>query len=152
MAPTDSPEMLFYRIDQSQEIQRNGKLPYSDDQITAKTVRILIQSNIFPLKEFDTWEGTAQKTYPALKLFMHKAYGRRLTAMALRSTWGQNEYYNQMMYSVFAKENGNESDNNPVTTITHTAALMAAPSSTSTTKSTAISAKVATAINQLLAN
>ena len=56
------------------------------------------------------------------------------------------------MYNIFAKENENESDDNTVMTIRQTAALMAAPSSTSTTKSTAISAKVAAAINQLLAN
>ena len=72
--------------------------------------------------------------------------------MALRSTSGQNKYSNQTMYNLFAKENENESDDNTVMTIRQTAALMAAPSSTSTTKSTAISAKVAAAINQLLAN
>jgi hypothetical protein len=54
MAPTDSPEMLFYRIEQCQEIQRIGKLSYSGEQIIANAVRILIQSNIFPLKEFDS--------------------------------------------------------------------------------------------------
>jgi hypothetical protein len=64
----------------------------------------------------------------------------------------QNGYSNQMMYHVFAKENENESDGNTITTITQTAALMAAPSSTSTSKGTAISAEVAAAINQLLAN
>jgi hypothetical protein len=125
MAPTDIPEMLFYRIEQCQEIQRIGKLSYSDDQIIANMVRILIQLNIFPLKEFDTWEATAQKTYPALKTFMHEAYGCRLTAMALRSTSGQNGYSNQTMYNVFAEEHENESDNDTVTTITQTAALTA---------------------------
>jgi hypothetical protein len=38
MASTDSPEMLFYRIEQCQEIQRIGKLPYSNDQIIANVV------------------------------------------------------------------------------------------------------------------
>ena len=132
MAPTNSPEMLFFRIEQCQAIQRIGKLPYSNDQIIANAVRILVQSNIFPLKEFDTWEATAQKTYPALKMFMHEAYERRLTAMALRSTSGQNGYSNQTMYHVSDKEHGNESDEDTVTTITHTSASMAAPYSTST--------------------
>ncbi len=54
MTPTDSPEMLFYQIEQCQEIQKIGKLPYSDDQIIANAIRILFQANIFPLKEFDT--------------------------------------------------------------------------------------------------
>jgi hypothetical protein len=86
------PKMLFYRIEQCQEIQRIGKLPYSDEQIIANAVDILIQAHIFPLKEFDAWESVIPKTYPALKMFIHAAYGRCLTAMALRSTSSQNEY------------------------------------------------------------
>jgi hypothetical protein len=39
--------MLFYRIEQCQEIQRIGKLPYSDEQIIPNAVRILIQANIY---------------------------------------------------------------------------------------------------------
>ena len=72
--------------------------------------------------------------------------------MALCSTSGQNKYSNQTMYNIFAKENENESDDNTVTSIMQTAALMATPSSTGTAKGTAVSAKVATAINQLSAN
>jgi hypothetical protein len=73
-------------------------------------------------------------------------------ASLLRSTSGQNGYSNQTMYHVFDEEHGNESDKDTVTTITQTAAIMAAPGSTSTSQGTAISAKVAAAINQLLAN
>jgi hypothetical protein len=73
MAPTGSPEMLFYQIEQCQEIQQIGKLPYSDEQIIANAIRILVQANIFPLKECDTWEATVIKTYPALRTFFHKA-------------------------------------------------------------------------------
>jgi hypothetical protein len=72
--------------------------------------------------------------------------------MALCSTSGQNGYSNQTMYIVFAKENEKESDDDTVTTITQTAALTTTPSSTGTAKGTAVSAKVATAINQLPAN
>jgi hypothetical protein len=50
MTPGDSPEMLFYQLEQRQEIQRIGKLPYSDEQIIANAVHILEMSNIFPLK------------------------------------------------------------------------------------------------------
>jgi hypothetical protein len=92
MPAGDSPEMLFYRIEQCQEIQRNGNLPYSDEQIIANAIHILLQANIFPLKEFNAWEAVTPKTYPALKTFIHGAYGRHLTAMALRSTSGQNGY------------------------------------------------------------
>jgi hypothetical protein len=56
------------------------------------------------------------------------------------------------MYHRFNEEHGNESDKDTVMTITQTAAIMAAPDSTSTSQGTAISAIVAVAINQLLAN
>jgi hypothetical protein len=73
MTTGDSPEMLFYRIEQCQEVQRVGKVPYTDEQIIANAICILATSNIFPLKEFDTWETTATKTYPALKMFFQEA-------------------------------------------------------------------------------
>ncbi len=53
MPAGDSPEMLFYRIEQCQEIQCICNLPYSDEQIIANAIRILLQANIFPLKEFN---------------------------------------------------------------------------------------------------
>jgi hypothetical protein len=84
MTPTDLPKMLFYRIKQCQEIQHIEKT-----KIIASAVRILFQANIFPLRDFDTWEASATKTYPALKTFFHEAYGQRLSALALRSTSGQ---------------------------------------------------------------
>ncbi len=75
LTPGNSPEMLFYRIKQCQEIQRIRKVPCSDNQIIATAICILVTSNIFPLKEFDAWEAMANKTYPALKTFFHEAYG-----------------------------------------------------------------------------
>jgi hypothetical protein len=72
---TDSPEMLFYRIKQCQEIQCIGKLLCSNDQITANAACILFQANVFPLKEFVMWEALATKMYPTLKTFFHEAYG-----------------------------------------------------------------------------
>ncbi len=80
MTAGNLPEMLFYRIKQCQEIQRIGNLPYSKEQIIANVVRILLQANIFSLKEFDAWDAVTLKTYPALKMFIDAAYGRRLTA------------------------------------------------------------------------
>jgi hypothetical protein len=152
MAPTDSPKMLFYRIEQCQEIQCIGKLSYSDEQIIANAVRILIQINIFPLKEFNTWEAMTPKTYPALKRITLEAYSRRLMAMALRSMSGQNGYAHQMIYNVMEAGISDDTDNNTVMKITQTAALTAATGDTTPSRKTAISAKVATAINQLSAN
>jgi hypothetical protein len=59
MTHGDSSEMLFYHIKQCQEIQQSRKILYSDDQIIATVVRILVTSNMFPLKEFDAWEAVA---------------------------------------------------------------------------------------------
>ncbi len=51
---TEAPEMLFYRIKQCQEIQTIAQDPYTSKQIIGNAVRLLMQSGIFPLKEFDT--------------------------------------------------------------------------------------------------
>ena len=79
--PTDSPEMLFYRIEQCQEIQTLAQDPYLATQIINNAVKLLMQLNIFPIKEFNTWDAINPTTYPALNIFIHKAYTRRLTAM-----------------------------------------------------------------------
>jgi hypothetical protein len=88
----DLPEMLFYRIKQCQQIQRIGKIPYSNDQIIATALRILVQSIIFPLKQFHAWEAMATKTYPALKTFILEVYGQQLAAIKLRNASGQSRY------------------------------------------------------------
>jgi hypothetical protein len=144
------PEMLFYRIKQCQEIQCIGNLPYSEEQIIANAVRILLQAHIFPLKEFGAWDAVTPKSYPALKTFIHAAYGHHLTALALRSTSGHNGYANLTMYNVLEDKNDDDTDDNTVTTITQ----MDASTTGGTTPSggTAISAEVAAAINQLSAN
>jgi hypothetical protein len=72
----EAPEMLFYRIEQCREIQILAQDPYTPTQIINNAVRLLQQSGIFPLKEFDTWDATTIKTYPALKTFIHEAYTR----------------------------------------------------------------------------
>ncbi len=73
-------------------------------------------SNIFPLKEFDTWEATAAKTYPALKTFFQEACGRRLTAIELRKTTGQTGYTNTTIYNTF-ETTEEDTDDNTVDTI-----------------------------------
>ena len=55
--PTDAPESLFYRIKKCQEIQVLACDPYTDAQTINNAVRLLMQANIFPLKEFDDWEA-----------------------------------------------------------------------------------------------
>ncbi len=75
--PADKPESLFYRIEQCQEIQVFAQDPYTNTQIINNAIRLLMQSSIFPLKEFDDWEAITPKTYPALKTFIravHSSY------------------------------------------------------------------------------
>jgi hypothetical protein len=155
MKPGDSPEMLFYRLEQCQEVQRVGKVPYSDKQIIANAIRVLATSNIFPLKEFDMWEATAAKTYPALKMFFHEAYGRRLTAIELHTTTGQTGYTNNTIYNTF-EATDEDTDDNTVDTIntvppTAAAATTTAVSTLHTAPST-MNADIAAAISQLSAN
>jgi hypothetical protein len=98
-----APEMLFYRIEQCQEIQILAQDPYSPMQIINNAVRLMQQSGIFPLKEFDTWDVITPKTYPDLKTFIHEAYTRCLMALQLRNTMGTQGYApnnNQNMYNV----------------------------------------------------
>jgi hypothetical protein len=146
----DLPEMLFYRIKQCQKIQGISNLPYSEEQIIANAVHILLQANIFPLKEFDAWDAVTPKSYLTLKTFIHVAYGCRLTALALRSTSSQNGYANQTMYNVMEDGNDDDTDDDMVTTITQTNG--GAIGGTTPSGGTANSATVAAAINQLSAN
>jgi hypothetical protein len=144
------PEMLFYRIKQCQEIQHIGNPPYSEEQIIANTVHILLQANIFPLKEFNAWDAVTPKSYPTLKTFIHAAYGRRLTALALCSTSGQNGYANQKMYNVLEDGNDDDTNDDMVTTIMQMDA--GATGGATPSGGTTNSATVAAAINQLSAN
>jgi hypothetical protein len=151
MTPGDLSKMLFYGIEQCQEIQRIGKIPYFNDQIFVIAVRILVQLNIFPLKEFDTWEAIAAKTYPALKMFIQEAYGQQLAAIKLRNTSGQNGYsLDQNIYNIL--DGADDKDNNTVTTVTQAAAAATTTGSTTTTTTIVIPPDIAAAINHLSSN
>ncbi len=75
------PEMLFCQIKQCQGIQMIAQDLYTPKQIIVNAIRLLMQSGIFPLKEFDMWEAMPVKLYPILKTFIHEAYSRRLTSI-----------------------------------------------------------------------
>jgi hypothetical protein len=66
--PMDTPETLFQRIEECQEVALLGGAPYSAAQIVGTTMFLFLQSGIFPTREFETWENVAAKTWPALKL------------------------------------------------------------------------------------
>jgi hypothetical protein len=155
-----APEMLFYRIEQCQEIQILAQDPYTPTQIINNAVRLLQQLGIFPLKEFDTWDAITIKTYPALTTFIHEAT-RRLTALQLRNTTGTQGYApntNQNMYNIL--DEGFESDSGTEGTvmtqtappITQTAAMTTGSTMTNTYGGGTIPSEITNAINQLLAN
>ena len=50
VAPSDSPEVLFYRIEQCQAVQIIGKVPFTMEQIIANAMGILLGSNLVPSK------------------------------------------------------------------------------------------------------
>ena len=83
MGPSDSPEVLFYRIEQCQEIQILGKVPFTTEQIITNTLRILVGSNLLPTKEFDAWDTKPIKMWATLKTFFQEAYGHQLTLHSL---------------------------------------------------------------------
>jgi hypothetical protein len=64
-------------------------------QIINNAVRLLMQANIFPLKEFDNWEAITPKTYTALKTFIARAFMRCILAQQLRNKVGQMGYVPQ---------------------------------------------------------
>jgi hypothetical protein len=78
VATNDAPELLFYRIEQCKKIATLAGDPDTQMQIINTDVRILMQVQVLPLKEFDTWEQPPNKTYLGLKTFIHEAYTRHL--------------------------------------------------------------------------
>ncbi len=156
--PRKAPEMLFYCIEQCQEIQTIAEDPYTPKQIISNAVRLLMALGIFPLKEFDTWEALPIKLYPILKTFVHKAYTRCLMSIQLRNTAGQQGYVqnpNNNMYNVFGEGDNEVTDGN--TTISQTAmaattgSTLGGATNAATSKAT-IPSEVSAAINQLAAN
>jgi hypothetical protein len=71
-----------------------------------------MQSRIYPLKEFDTWEALLVKLYPNLKMFIHEAYSRCRKFIQLQNMAGQQGYVQQNMYKILNKEEDNDTDNN----------------------------------------
>ena len=158
MVPTNSPEMLFYRIEQCQENQIIGKVLFTTEQIIDNAVRLLIGLNLLPHKEFDTWKALPIKSWATLKTFIQEAYSRRLTPLSLRSTSGQNGYANHNMYNVFDVLDDYNPNNDmvttiaPVTSVAATAATMNSTLGMAPSAMPSVNAEIAAAINQLSAN
>jgi hypothetical protein len=98
------------------------------------------------------------KSYPILKTFIHEAYSRRLTAMQLQNTAGQQGHIQQNMYNILDVNGGEDTDNDTVVMVQMTAAATATAGGSTIGSNYAavnvatITAKVMAAINQLSAN
>ena len=102
---TETPESLFRRIEECQEVAVLGGAPYSVQQIVGNTMFLFLQSGIFPNREFEVWDAfpTADKTWPNLKAFVQQAFQRKLVASSFRATSGQMGYApNNNAFNVFA--------------------------------------------------
>jgi hypothetical protein len=155
----EAPEMLFYRIKQCNEIQILAQDPYTPTQKFNNAVCLLMQSGIFPLKEFDTWDAITPKTYPAFKMFIHEVYTRCLMVLQLCNTMGQQGYVpnnNPNMYNVL-NEGYDTNSSTEGTGATQTApitqtAAMTTGSTLGNTYVATILSEISKAINQLAAN
>jgi hypothetical protein len=125
---TEAPELLFYRIEQCQEIMTLGKLPYTMEQVTSNVLCLLMALQIFIKREFDTWENMTVKTYPALKTFIHDAYSCRLNLMKLCNTLSSLGYtapaHNMYHVLDMGKDDDNSANDVTVATITVVAVAM----------------------------
>jgi hypothetical protein len=61
-SPMDTPETLFQRIEECQEVAVLGGTPYSAQQIVGNTMFLFLQSGIFPNRDFETWDAMPNRT------------------------------------------------------------------------------------------
>ncbi len=90
--PNEVPESIFQRLEQCQEVAILGENPYTQAQLVMNAVHLLLQFQIFPMKEFEDWEWSMSKNWADLKIFVSGAYGRCLVAVNLCMAVGQNRY------------------------------------------------------------
>ena len=153
---TETPESLFRRIEECQEVAVLGGAPYTVQQIVGNTMFLFLQSGIFPNREFEVWDAypSVDKTWPNLKTFVQQAFQRKLIASSLRNTSGQMGYTpNHNAFNAFANDDDSSVD---------TAATKEAPppSTSGTTASTlgstyqasTVPAELAAAIQTIAAN
>jgi hypothetical protein len=159
-----APELLFYRMEQCQEIMMLGKMPCTPEQIINNALRLLMALNIFPMNKFKKWETQTVHIYPALKTFIYEAYTRHLNTMELCNTSSQMGYVAQPaqhnMYNVLDNDDATKDSAGAirVATIAATATMESTLGNTYAARNThpglslAISAMIAPAFNQIATN
>ena len=106
----DVPESLFLRLERCQEVALLGGNPYSQTQLVNCAIQLLLQSGVFPMKEFEDWERELSKTWTDLKRFVQAAYQRKLTVLNLRMTSATGGYVTQNMFNVLQDDDVDDTD------------------------------------------
>ena len=147
------PESLFLRLERCQEVALIGGNPYSQTQLVNCAVQLLLQSGVFPMKEFEDWDREVAKTWTGLKRFIQAAYQRKLTVLNLRMTSGTGGYTSQNMFHVLG--DADDDMDSVASASTGNSIIQAAANATvnsGVTAPTTVSADVITAIQTLAAN
>lgn len=147
-----TPESLFLRIEECQEVAILADDPYTFKQMINHTVRLLRKSNIFPIKEFDDWEPLPNKTWAMMKLYFHDAYTRRLNVISLSQTSGQHGYSNPNQYEIMAHTVGDDASTTSDGTQNTIAAATVMNQPDSTLGGTTVCPVLAGAMAQLASN
>ena len=157
----DTPESLFQRIEECQEVAVLGGTPYSVRQIVNTTMYLFLQSGIFPTREFEVWDAypPTNKTWPSLKTFVQQAYQRKLVASSFRNTSGQMGYApNHNAFNVFAGADDESSVDTAATKEAPSAGVFARTTGTtdstlgSTYQASTVPTELAAAIQTIAAN
>jgi len=107
-----TPESVFLRIEDCQEVAILAENPYTDKQLINQAVLVLRKSNIFPIKDFDDWEPKAIKTWALMKAYFQEAYTKRLNAISLSQTAGQQGYTNRNSWEILGNTIGDDASTN----------------------------------------
>jgi hypothetical protein len=130
-----------------------GKLPYTTEQVIQNALCLLMVSNIFLMREFNTWETMTVKTYPALKTFIHKVYSHHLNSMELQNTSSSLGYTapTHNMYNVLGNGDDNNDSATDITVATIAGAAMIQSTIGQGTAAGSIHSDLLAAINQSIA-
>ncbi len=119
-SPLDTPEVLFRKIKDYQEIKMLGDNPYTPMQLLNNAIWLLLGWGLYQ-RDFKEWDQKlpANKMWTTFKPFIQEAYQYHLNATS--NTAGQHRYV-QFVYAAFAEDsNGDDADVKMV--ITQMAAL-----------------------------
>ena len=147
LLPMETPETLFLRLEEYQEVQILALNPYTNKQLIVNAVIVLWKANVFPTKDFDDWEALPLQTWATMKNFFHEAFTRRLNAISMHPTSGQHGYANPNPYAIF--DATHDDDDMSTASTHHTMATTTVPPVGSMIGGSAMSPEVALALAQI---